>query len=49
MTEPRMMVCSEPRPSQPHTPRPSDPSEPFFMARPDADVDLFYCGCWGWD
>lgn len=31
-------------------PRPSDPDKvAFFEYRPNADHDLYYCGCWGWD
>ena len=27
----------------------SDRGLPFFEARPEADHDRYYCGCWGWD
>ena len=28
---------------------PSDPNLAFFEARPDQELDRFYCGCFGWD
>lgn len=29
--------------------RPSDRKAPFFQYRADAEHDLYYCGCYGWD
>lgn len=45
----RQMVCSQHRPFWPDTTRPSDPEHPFFRAQPEAEYDLYYCGCWGYD
>ena len=28
---------------------PSRTSLAFFAHRPDAEMDSYYCGCWGWD
>lgn len=28
---------------------PSKKSLAFFSHKPDAPLDSFYCGCWGWD
>jgi hypothetical protein len=27
----------------------SVPSLPFFQARPDKEMDKYYCGCYGWN
>jgi hypothetical protein len=52
--EGRMAKCAyrRMRNKQPHPDNltvPSSPDLAFFEHKPDAEFDVYYCGCWGWD